>query len=154
MPPLSSRTFSFREAHQDAIVSNRPILAEQRATVRFPLDLRVRFRSISGSLFSGTGRAVNVSCGGVLVVSTHIVSQHGISVGVHLEMSIEWPLLLDGRIPLQPFAAGRIVRCRPFEFAVSFDRYQFRTMKRSSQPPVCSGGNVIEWPPSEITQSD
>jgi len=69
-------------------------------------------------------------------------------------MSIERPLLLDGRIPLQLFATGWVVRREPFEFAVSFERYQFRTLKRSDQPPVRSGGDVIEWPPSKITQPD
>jgi hypothetical protein len=154
MPSSSSTTFSLAGAHHGAIVSNRPVQAERRATVRFPLDLRVRFRSISGSVFSGTGRAINMSSGGVLVVCPHIVSQLEISVGVLLEMKIEWPLLLDGRIPLQLFAAGWVVRRRPFDFAASFERYQFRTMKRSSQPSVLSGGNVIEWPPTGITQSD
>jgi hypothetical protein len=109
MPPLSRR-ISFRGPHHDAIVSNRPVLADHWATVRFPLDLRVRFRSISGSLVYGAGRVVNVSSSGVLVVSPHIVTEHEIGVGVHLEVSIEWPLSLDGRIPLQLFVTGWVVR--------------------------------------------
>jgi hypothetical protein len=154
MPPSSSRIFSFQGEPHGAIAANRPILAERRSKVRYPLDLSVRFRSISGSLFSGAGRTVNVSSGGVLVVSPHIVSRHEISVGVQVEMSIEWPSLLDGRIPLQLFAVGWVVRRGAVDFATSFERYQFRTMKRSSQPPVRSGGDVIEWPPSEITLAD
>ncbi|MGP0073882.1 MAG: PilZ domain-containing protein [Bryobacteraceae bacterium] len=153
MPRSSRGISSFPGDLHVAGGSHRRILAERRATVRYPLDLSVRFRSISGSLFSGAGRAVNVSSGGVLVASTHIVAQHEISVGLYLEMSIEWPLLLDG-IPLQLFAAGWVVRRRPFDFAASFERYQFRTMRRSGKPPVRSRGEVIEWPRSEITQSD
>jgi hypothetical protein len=146
MPPSSSRTFSFQGEHPGAKISNRPVLAERRATIRFPLDPRVRFRSISGRVLSGTGRATNLSSGGVLVASPPIASQHEISVGVHLKMSIEWPLLLDGRIPLQLFAVGRVVRRNASAFAVSFERYQFRTMKKVNRPPVCSASNVTEWP--------
>jgi hypothetical protein len=96
------------------------------------LDLGVRFRPLSGSLASGTGRAVNVSSGGVLVVFQQVVSPHEIGVGAWMEMSIEWPSLLDGRIPLQLFAVGRVVRQRTSIFAASFERYQFRTMASSS----------------------
>ena len=71
---LHSTTFSrFSKQPNGAIVSNRPIPADRRLKVRYPLDLGVRFRSLSGrSRFSGAGRTVNMSSGGVLVVSEHV----------------------------------------------------------------------------------
>jgi PilZ domain len=128
-----ARILSFPEGHHSLIVTSRHFRAERRSKFRFPLDLCVRFRPLAGSLFSGAGRAINVSSGGVLV-SQHVVSQCEISVGALVEMSIEWPSLLDGRVPLQLFAVGRIVRRRASHFAAAFERYQFRTLKRSILP--------------------
>ena len=122
----------FPEGHQGAIAANRPIRPERRLKSRYPLDLSVRFRLLSGSsLYSGAGRTVNVSSGGVLVVTKHLISQHDFRAGAKVEMSFEWPALLDGRIPLQLFAVGLVVRRRTSDFAAAFERYQFRTMRNS-----------------------
>jgi hypothetical protein len=120
--------------HHGALVATRSSRSERRSKFRFPLDLNVRFRPLTGSLFSGAGRAVNVSSGGVLVVSKRVVSPKEISVGALVEMSIEWPSLLDGKIPLQLFAVGYVVRRRTFDFAAAFERYQFRTLNRPIPP--------------------
>jgi hypothetical protein len=149
MPPSSSKTLPFQLEHRTAGVSSRLILTDRRSNARYPLDLSVRFRSFAkGSPLYGEGRAINVSSGGIFVVSPHIVSQHEIREGAHVEMNIEWPSLLDGRIPLQLCAVGWVVRRRPFDFAASFERYQFRTMKSSARPTVRLGADVLEWPPA------
>jgi hypothetical protein len=123
---------SFPEGHHGAIAANWPIRAERRLKSRYPLDLSVRFRLLSGSsLYSGAGRAINLSSGGVLVVTDH-VSQHDFRSGAKVEMSFEWPALLDGRIPLQLFAVGLVVRRRTSHFAATFERYQFRTLRNST----------------------
>jgi len=112
---------------------------------RYPLDLNIRFRSSGAeSSFSGAGQVLNISSGGVLVASEH----HTI-FGASVEMRIEWPSLLDGRIPLQFLAVGRILRLEKTGFAASFERYQFRTMRISRQPQSRRGGDVIQWPPKE-----
>ena len=138
-----------------AIVSNQPIPAERRLRFRYPLNLSVRFRFLSGpSKLSGAGRTVNVSSRGVLVVSEQLISQPKIDVRARVEMSIEWPSLLDGRIPLQLFAVGLVLRRGASDFAATFERYQFRTMRSSKQPPARVGGDVIEWPPSKVKSFD
>ena len=129
-----------------AIVVNQTIPAERRLKFRFPLDLTLRFRPLSGSLFLGAGRAANLSSGGILVVSEHAVSQHEISVGARVEISIEWPSLLDGKIPLQLIAVGRVVRHRAFDFAAAFEGYQFRTLRSSGPALARWRSDVIEWP--------
>jgi hypothetical protein len=129
------------------MAANQPIRAERRSKLRYPLDLSVRFRPLSGKFpFSGAGRAVNVSSGGVLVVSPHVASQRVINVGEQVEMSIEWPSLLDGKIPLQLFAVGRVVRSRASVFAAVFERYQFRTVRSSKLPHARLGGDIVQWP--------
>jgi hypothetical protein len=97
---------------------------ERRSRARFPLELRVNFRSLNRrSSFEGAGWIANISSSGVLVQSPS-----GVRVGARLELKIELPMRLDGLIALQLVARGRIVRCEGSRFAVSVTRYQFRTM--------------------------
>ncbi len=71
---------------------------------------------------------MNLSSGGVLVAS-----QHQMNEGALVEMRIEWPLLLDGKTPLQLIAVGRVLRHGISHFAAAFERYEFRTMKSAIQ---------------------
>ena len=137
---MSASTNSF------STLSDRPVLAERRSKYRYPLvDLRVHFRaSGAGSTFSGAGQVLNISSGGILVASEHKIIE-----GARVDMRIEWPSLLDGKIPLQFLAVGRILRRGTSDFAASFERYQFRTMRSSIQPKSRLGGDVIKWPPKE-----
>jgi hypothetical protein len=109
---------------------------ERRSKVRFPLEMRVRYRSLARRCpVVGTGVVMNMSRSGVLVSSEHTISE-----GVRVELSIEWPSLLDGRVPLQVVTLGRVVRCEPSSFAVVLVRYQFRTTKRTNLPIHLVGG--------------
>jgi hypothetical protein len=109
---------------------------ERRSKVRFPLELRVRYRSLARRCPAvGTGVVINMSRSGVLVSSEHAISE-----GARVELSIEWPSLLDGRVPLQVVTVGRVVRCEPSSFAVVLARYQFRTTKKTSVPIQLVGG--------------
>ena len=105
--------------------------AERRVKFRYPLQLTVRFRYIAeGARFFGQGLAINVSSGGVLVASEHQVVD-----GAPVKMSIEWPSLLDGRVPLQLIAIGWVLRRGASHFAATFERYEFRTMRISRHRP-------------------
>ncbi len=124
--------------------------ADRRCKVRYPLDLSVRFHSLSGRpSFSGVGRTVNMSSSGVLVVWQH-GSQHDIIAGARMEISIEWPSLLDGRIPLQLVAVGRVRRVGASVFAATLERHQFRTVGSARQPLARLGSNLVEWPPCKV----
>jgi hypothetical protein len=127
------------------IVDSQSIPAERRLKFRYALKLSVLFRSLSRSPFSAAGLAVNVSSSGALVVSEHLLSQHDIRVGSAVEMTFEWPALLDGKIPLQLFAAGQVVRRGTFEFAATFERYQFRTVRTSTLPRDRLRNGVVPW---------
>lgn len=100
-----------------------PVSIERRSRVRFPLGLRVRFRTLGKSYpVAGIGSVVNMSSGGVLVAF-----QEEISAGTPVELNIEWPAVLDGRVPLRLVAVGTVVRCESARFAVGLERHQFRT---------------------------
>jgi hypothetical protein len=99
---------------------------ERRSKVRFPLELRVRYRTLGREPHhAGEGWVVNMNRVGVLVSS-----QHEISVGERMELNIEWPSLLYGRVPLRFVTVGKVVRCDASSFAVTLVRYEFRTAKK------------------------
>jgi hypothetical protein len=105
---------------------SHPALIDRRSKIRFPLELRVTFRTLRrDDPCAGEGWVVNMSRGGILVSS-----QHEIGEGAGVELNIEWPSLLHGRIPLRFVAIGKVVRCDASSFAVVLTRYQFRTAKR------------------------
>ena len=99
---------------------------ERRSKVRFPVRLNVRYRTVLEPQFFGTGQTLNMSSGGLLIAS----QQPLVRAGVRLQITIEWPLLLQGITPLQLRAACQVVRCQGELFAVRLERYQFRTRKR------------------------
>ena len=104
--------------------------ADRRFKARYPLELNVDFRSLPGKIeFSGRGLAINVSSSGVLVRSQHTGSEHAVKVGELVEMGIEWPLMLDEKIPLRLVAIGRVLRRGVSDFAATFEQYEFRTRK-------------------------
>ena len=104
-----------------------PLPLERRAKVRFPLQLRASYRTLGrASRCSGEGWVVNMNKHGVLVSA-----QHQISAGARVELKIEWPSLLYGRVPLRFVTRGQVVRCDASSFALMLTRYQFRTAKRN-----------------------
>ena len=96
---------------------------ERRSRERFPLELPVNFRTLSKRFsYEGEGWVVNISSRGVLVAYPRYVQ-----VGTRMELKIEVPVLLDGRVPLQIFAVGRVVRSETSRFAVAMIRHQYLT---------------------------
>ena len=95
---------------------------------RFPLDLRAIYRSLERRRpHAGQGW-----------VDEYEQRRHPGSVtasnpaGTALELSIEWPYLLDGRIPLQLMAVGKVVRREKSSFALQLTAHEFRTARKSS----------------------
>jgi hypothetical protein len=112
------------------------IPAERRSKVRFPMDMKVSYRTLDLRSISGEGRILNMSSGGML-----IAPQHQLSVGARVELRIEWPLLLEGRIGLQLVAAGKVLRSGPASFAVMYHRHEFRTTSTKSRSNTSPLGN-------------
>ena len=101
---------------------------ERRTKTRYPVRLNVRYQTIGRpATFSGTGKTVDVSSGGVL-----IESQDEVAPGARLRVTMEWPTLLNGSTPLQLVTIGRVVRSEGLLFALAIEHYQFRTMRRDS----------------------
>jgi hypothetical protein len=99
---------------------------ERRSKARYPVEMNVRYRTLTNGLaLVGLGRTLNVSSRGLLIAS----AQHIVHDGSRVQVSLEWPSLLDDTTPLQLIAVCRVIRCQPAGFAVRLERYQFRTRK-------------------------
>jgi len=127
-----------KEALVQAIDRTTPL--ERRSKIRYPVSLNVKYRTVGRSnRISGMGRTVNMSSGGLL-----IAADQRTELGAKIELNVEWPSLLDGTIPLQLVAVGRVVRCLESGFALSFTQYQFRTMSRKLQSMPNDGWDGLE----------
>jgi len=116
-----------------AITKTTPL--ERRSKIRYPVSLNVKYRTVGRSnRISGMGRTLNMSSGGLL-----IAADQRTDLGARIELNIEWPSMLDGQIPLQLVAVGRVVRCLESGFALSFTQYQFRTLSRKLQSTPIDG---------------
>jgi len=121
-----------------AITKTTPL--ERRSKIRYPISLNVKYRTVGRSnRISGVGRTMNMSSGGLL-----IIADQRTQLGTRIELNIEWPSMLDGQIPLQLVAVGRVVRCLESGFALSFTQYQFRTMSRKLQTTPIDGWDGME----------
>ena len=121
-------------------VINRTTPLERRSKIRYPVALNVRYRTLGRHhRTSGLGRTVNLSSGGMLVAA-----EEKMTVGTRLEVNLEWPSLLDGLIPLQLVAVGKVIRSVESGFALSFIQYEFRTMSRKFQSTNDDGCDTIE----------
>jgi hypothetical protein len=98
--------------------------ADRRSNVRFPTELNVRYRTlIDGAQRVGVGHTLNVSSRGLLIAS----EQQIVHDGSRLQVSLEWPSLLNGTTPLQLITVCHVIRCHPAAFAVRLESYKFRT---------------------------
>jgi PilZ domain-containing protein len=119
---------------------NRTTPLERRSKIRYPVSLNVKYRTVGRSnRVSGVGRTMNMSSGGLL-----IAADQRTPLGSRIELNIEWPSMLDGQIPLQLVAVGKVVRSMESGFALSFTQYQFRTMSRKLQTTPIDGWSGME----------
>lgn len=100
--------------------------SDRRAGVRFPMDLEVRYSAVGrrGPAENGTGRTIDMSRSGL-----SFTAGRPLQVGHKLEVSIDWPVLLDGDVQLQLVASGVVVRNDGAVIAMRIERHEFRTRR-------------------------
>jgi hypothetical protein len=114
---------------------------ERRSRVRYSFALDLEYRApAKGKEVTGGGKTVNLSSRGVLIA---VAGHHQVAKGLQLEVTMEWPILLAGAIPLQLRVVGTVVRSDASSFAVSFLTFDFRTKKKelgTSADPIRRSG--------------
>jgi hypothetical protein len=97
--------------------------ADRRRTTRFPVCEELRYRILhKSSPVSGIGKTLNIGSGGIL-----FSTEQKLPLGRTVELSVNWPVRLDGTCPLKFVAVGRVVRADSQYAAVRIERYEFRT---------------------------
>ena len=99
--------------------SRRTILT----SARYPLALELRYKAVSADMtIFGTGRTS-------LMSSTELIfgADQRLEEGMKAEISIAWPVLLDGRVRLQLVIDGAIARSEGGLTAVQIWKYHYRT---------------------------
>jgi hypothetical protein len=108
--------------------ASKVVSIDRRGTSRFPLCEDVNYKLAEGkAVMVGSGKTVNIGSRGVL-----FTTEHPLPVGHMVEVSINWPALLDGTCRLKFVARGEVVRSQQDRAAVRIKAYEFRT--RASRP--------------------
>jgi|SRR5579863_3188311 hypothetical protein len=103
-----------------------PLGKDPRRSTRYPLALSVRFHTDSPVAgISGSGVTRNFSSRGMF-----IETDAPAEVGSQVKTVVEWPVPLEGEVPLQFIALGQVVRCDESGFAMHFLRYEYRTRRK------------------------
>ncbi len=103
---------------------------ERRGDRRYEISLDVRWKVLrrKRALDSGLGHTVDLSSGGIL-----FEAGRKLPVGLKVQLSIAWPVLLHNSSPLQLSVAGRVVRSDNQRTAIEIIQHEFRTAGLSTE---------------------
>lgn len=107
-------------------------IADRRAADRFPIELDVRCKVLNKRAQQEfSGKTVDVSSSGVL-----FTTEQPLLPGRLVELSIDWPAMLNERCRLKLIAKGKVVRIEKGRAAMDIRHYEFRTTARAVSPSV------------------
>lgn len=107
---------------------------ERRTKRRFQIEQEIRYKMLYGQRIAetGTGKTMNISSGGVWFSTDNMLTS-----GMPVELSMNWPVLLNDSCPMKLMIYGCVVRSTEKGAAVTIERYEFRTQgSRGFQQPV------------------
>jgi c-di-GMP-binding flagellar brake protein YcgR len=110
---------------------------ERRNKRRFQIDQEVKYKMLYGQRIAetGTGRTLNISSGGVWFSTESMLTS-----GMPVELSMNWPVLLNDSCPMKLMIYGCVVRSNERGAAVAIERYEFRTQGSRSFQSMNSVG--------------
>ena len=115
------------------------ISQDRRRKRRYPISLSVEFKIVKNYLVTGcgAGTSIDLSSNGIA-----IATDQQLRVGSYVELSANWPVLLDGSCPLKLMIFGKVVRSDGRITAIATDRHEFRTRKAGSMAGVAPAVSV------------
>jgi hypothetical protein len=99
---------------------------ELRRAIRFPIHSEVLWtmKGARSQPISGKGVSVDFSSTGLAFKCTV-----PLPVGKRLDLSVDWPAMLDGRLPMKLSLRGKIVRVQDGVVSVEILAKEFRTAR-------------------------
>lgn len=124
----------------DTIRQVESIGGDRRADRRYDLRLDLRWKLIRRRriLENGVGQTVDFSSGGVLIETDRTMP-----VGLNVELSVSWPVLLHNVAQLQLVITGRIVRSQGARTAIRMVQHEFRTVGTPAEARNGASANVM-----------
>jgi len=123
------------ESHLEDKVGSRFGERERRTKRRFEIEQEVRYKMLYGQRIAetGVGKTMNISSGGVWFSTENMLTS-----GMPVELSMNWPVLLNDSCPMKLMIYGCVVRSNEKGAAVAIERYEFRTQgsKAFQQPGI------------------
>jgi hypothetical protein len=115
--------------HQEK-VRNNSRAGDRRLKRRFRMEQDVRYKMLYGQRVAetGAGKTTNMSSGGVCFTTDNMLS-----IGIPVELSVNWPVLLNQSCPLKVMLYGCVVRSTDKGSAVIIERYEFRTQGKGAR---------------------
>ena len=106
---------------------------ERRMKRRFLIGQEVRYKMLYGQRIAetGCGKTLNISSAGVW-----FTTDATLTAGMPVELSINWPVLLNDSCPMKLMIYGCVIRSSEKGAAVAIERYEFRTQGKSFQPSI------------------
>src|SRR5262249_38349581 len=100
------------------------IAEDRRQDRRYEINLELRWKLIRRRKIrdTGVGRTIDLSSGGIL-----FDAQRQLPIGLNVEISIAWPILLHNASPLQLLVSGKIVRVSGTRVGVRMTQHEFHT---------------------------
>lgn len=101
------------------------IRGDRRRDRRYDIALDLRWKLIRRrkTLEIGSGRTIDLSSSGI-----RFEAGRNLPVGLKVQLSISWPVLLHGASPLQLAVDGRIVWTTSSHAAIRIEQHEFRTV--------------------------
>jgi hypothetical protein len=116
---------------------------DRRGDRRYGINLELRWKLIRRRrvLDKGVGHTIDLSSGGIL-----FDAGRPLPVGLNVELSISWPVLLRNMAPLQLIVSGRIVRNIQNRVAVMMVQHEFRTAGMTAEQRGMQSGGTTNTP--------
>ena len=88
---------------------------------------------------TGTGKTTNMSSSGVWFSTPNLLA-----TGMPVELSMNWPVLLNDRCPMKLMIYGCMVRSDETGAAIAIERYEFRTQGTRAVQPILVAPQALE----------
>src|SRR3984885_11816120 len=115
---------------------------ERRASKRFPIEQEVSYRVLDHKAIvpeSGVGRTFDISSKGM-----RFATEQRLRSGKRIELSVNWPAVLEGGCPLKFVAGGRVVGGEDTRASISIEQHEFPS-PRSNGPAGGAPDQPSRW---------
>ena len=126
---MTVKAVAVTDTHHDKSRNNSSA-GDRRLKRRFRIEQDVRYKMLYGQRVAetGAGKTTNISSGGVCFTTDNMLS-----IGIPVELSMNWPVLLNQSCPLKLMIYGCVVRSSDKGSAIMIERYAFRTQGRGAR---------------------